>query len=403
MMRGRLSMKELTPLLGGGRAGFSLWRGWLWLWLACGMVLPALTQERPDIVWIRGGHTHEVTSVSFSPDGRLLASGSWDKTIKLWRVADGALVRTLTGHTRWVESVSFSPDGRLLASGGGDETIKLWRVADGSLVRTLRRHAWQVNSVVFSPDGRLLASGGQDYTIKLWRVSDGSLVRTLTGHSPVNSVSFSPDGRLLASGSRDNTIKLWRVSDGSLVRTLRGHTSFVTSVSFSPDGRLLASGSWDGTIRLWRVADGALRQTYNQEIFGAFSIQFSSDGRLFGYGRADATVVVARNPFWQRGEGNPQPKNVKPPRGNTPPQRRHDKTDLRAGLSVRRGRTAGSQLWLVHAAVVGAAPHHDFVDNHGGRRDIRDAIYADSRHGGFGSFLLRGSCADIRLFREARN
>jgi dipeptidyl aminopeptidase/acylaminoacyl peptidase len=176
----------------------------------------------------------------------------------------------------------------------------------------------------------------------LWRVADGSLVRTLNGHAwEVTSVSFSPDGRLLASGGGDG-IKLWRVSDGSLVRILRGHRGFVTSVSFSPDGRLLASGSWDGTIRLWRVADGALRQTYNQETFGAFSIQFSSDGRLFGYGRADATVVVARNPFWQRGEGNPQPKNVKPPRGNTPPQRRHDKTDLRAGLSVRRGRTAAN-------------------------------------------------------------
>jgi WD40 repeat protein len=129
---------------------------------------------------------------------------------------------------------------------------------------------------------------------------------------PVISVSFSPDGRLLASGSEDNTIKLWRVADGSLVRTLRGHTDRVTSVSFSPDGRLLASGSRDGTIKLWRVADGALLQTYNQETFGAFSIQFSSDGRLFGYGRADATVVVARNPFWQSGKGNPQPKNVKP-------------------------------------------------------------------------------------------
>jgi WD40 repeat protein len=101
------------------------------------------------------------------------------------------------------------------------------------------------------------------------------------------------------------------VEDGSLVRTLKGHTNTVLSVSFSPDGRLLASGSRDKTIKLWRVADGALLQTYN-EIFGAFSIQFSSDGRLFGYGRADAAVVVARNPFWQRGEGNPQPKNVKP-------------------------------------------------------------------------------------------
>jgi WD40 repeat protein len=137
-------------------------------------------------------------------------------------------------------------------------------------------------------------------------------------HRWVRSVSFSPDGRLLASGSEDNTIKLWRVADGSLVRTLTGltgltgHTWAVLSVSFSPDGRLLASGSEDNTIKLWRVADGALLQTYNQETFGAFSIQFSSDGRLFGYGRADATVVVARNPFWQSGEGNPQPKNVKP-------------------------------------------------------------------------------------------
>jgi hypothetical protein len=187
MMRGRLSMKELTPLLGGGRAGFSLWRGWLWLWLACGMVLPALTQEHPDIVWIRGGHTQHVYSVVFSPDGRLLASGSTDHTIKLWRVSDGSLVRTLAGHTHGVFSVVFSPDGRLLASGSGDKTIKLWR-----------------------------------------------------------------------------------------------------------------------------VANGALLQTYNQERLGAFSIQFSSDGRLFGYGRPDATVVVARNPFWQSGKGNPQPKNVKP-------------------------------------------------------------------------------------------
>jgi len=121
-------------------------------------------------------------------------------------------VRTLKGHTHWVWSVSFSPDGSLLASGSYDSTIKLWRVADGSLVRTLKGHTDWVNSVSFSPDGRLLASGSEDNTIKLWRVSDGSLVRTLKGHTgEVRSVSFSPDGRLLASGSGDNTIKLWQV------------------------------------------------------------------------------------------------------------------------------------------------------------------------------------------------
>ena len=142
--------KGFMAQLGGGRAGFSPWRGWLWLWLACGMVLPAFTQERPDIVWIRDGHALLVNSVVFSPDGRLLASGSNDYTIKLWRVSDGSLVRTLTGHTSWVYSVSFSPDGRLLASGSNDNTIKLWRVADGSLVRTLTGHTRNVDSVSFS-------------------------------------------------------------------------------------------------------------------------------------------------------------------------------------------------------------------------------------------------------------
>jgi WD40 repeat protein len=162
-------MKELTPLLGGGRAGFSLWRGWLWLWLACGMVLPALTQERPDIVWIRGGHTDWVISVSFSPDGRLLASGSLDNTIKLWRVADGSLVRTLTGHASDVTSVVFSPDGRLLASGSWDGTIRLWRVADGALRQTYNQEIFGAFSIQFYPNGRLFGYGRGDATVLVAR------------------------------------------------------------------------------------------------------------------------------------------------------------------------------------------------------------------------------------------
>jgi predicted NACHT family NTPase len=239
------------------------------------------------------GPTGYVVSVAFSPDGRLLASGSSDKTIRLWEVATGSEVRTLTGHTDWVYSVAFSPDGRLLASGSGDRTIKLWEVTSGSLVRTLTGHTGGVTSVAFSPDGRLLASGSGDRTIKLWEVTSGSLVRTLTGHTGgVTSVAFSPDGRLLASGSLDATIKLWEVASGREVRTLSGHTGGVTSVAFSPDGRLLASGSGDRTIKLWEVTSGSLVRTLTGHTDWVYSVAFSPDGRLLASGSGDTTITL---------------------------------------------------------------------------------------------------------------
>jgi hypothetical protein len=216
------------------------------------------------------GHTDWVNSVAFNPDGQFLASGSDDKTIKLWEVASGREVRTLTGHTDWVLSVAFSPDGRLLASGSCGKfdshgnciqgEVKLWEVAGGREVRTLTGHTDWVNSVAFSPNGQFLASGSDDKTIKLWDVATGSLVRTLAGHSSiVTSVAFSPNGQFLASGSWDTTIKLWKVTNGMEVRTLTGHTGWVLSVAFSPDGQLLASGSGDKTIKLWDISDLAGR------------------------------------------------------------------------------------------------------------------------------------------------
>jgi WD40 repeat protein/subtilase family serine protease len=277
------------------RKRFDWWKGWLLATLVWATAQPAFAQRRPDIVWMRGGHSSIVTSVAFSPDGSLLASGSWDDTIKLWRVSDGALVRTLT-HTGLVTSVAFSPDGSLLALGSRDRTIRLWRVSDGALVATLTGHTDTVTSVAFSPDGSLMASGSGDTTIKLWRVSDGALVATLTGHtSSVTSVAFSPDGSLLASaGSWDRTIRLWRVSDGALVATLTGHTDRVNSVAFSPDGSLIASGSDDRTIRLWRVSDGALVATLTGHTSWVNSVAFSPDGSLMASGSEDTTIKLWR-------------------------------------------------------------------------------------------------------------
>jgi WD40 repeat protein len=242
------------------------------------------------------GEGFEVTSVAFSPDGQILASGSGDHTVKLWSISDGSLVRTLNGHSNAIATVTFSSDGQILASGDGDGIIKLWRVSDGSLVKTLSVHTKEVSSVTFSPDGQILASASRDHTVKLWRVSDGSLVKTLAGHTgDVSSVTFSPDGRILASGSEDDTVKLWNVSDGSLAKTLKGHIDNITAVAFSPDGQILASGSRDQAVKLWDTSDGSLIKTLERQRGRPIkTVAFSPNEKIIASGGRDQTIKLWR-------------------------------------------------------------------------------------------------------------
>ncbi len=248
----------------------------------------AYAQEVPiPLIRTLEGYYSAVNCVAFSPDGKVLASGSDDQTIKLWDVQTGRTLQTLMGHSGNVFSVAFSPDGKVLASGSGDRTIKLWDVQTGGALQTLTGHSSYVFSVAFSPDGKILASGSSDGTIKLWDVQIGRALQILTGHSNVRSVAFSPDGKILASGSSDGTIKLWDVQTGGALQTLTGHSSFVYSVDFSPDGKVLASGSYDEPIKLWDVQTGRALQTLTGHSGNVSSMAFSPDGKLMASGSWD--------------------------------------------------------------------------------------------------------------------
>jgi len=269
------------------------------------------------------GHGASIRSVSFSPDGGMLATGSHDRTIKLWDIEARRELPVMYPHGKAILTISFSSDGRTVATGSEDETViltdvvkgeKLWKSgnfgsnvnsvalsADGRMLavgtsdgrirlldavshkelwRKPATHGESVNSVAFSPDGKSLASGSIDQIVKLWDVNSGIVKRELKGHKgPVNSVSFSPDGRLLGSGSSDWTVMVWDVSNGSALHVLKGHGQMVTSIAFSRDGRMLASSGDDSILRVWDVPNGREMRKLEGDRSLILSIAFTSDGR----------------------------------------------------------------------------------------------------------------------------
>jgi WD40 repeat protein len=210
------------------------------------------------------GHIGPVSAVRFSPDGEILAtagSGGDERTVRLWNVGDRGIIGRLTGHLDSVTDVMFSPDGTMLATASADATVRLWSLSSRRQIASLSVHGGAVRAVTFSPDGKLLASAGADGTTRLWDVERRASIANLKARDEVNAVAFSPDGKLLASGGRENTVRLWDVANRrakgaiDIVSTTSG---WVRSLAFSPDGRALAAGSVDNRIRIWDADSGDL-------------------------------------------------------------------------------------------------------------------------------------------------
>jgi WD40 repeat protein len=209
-----------------------------------------------------------VEAVAFSPDSKILASGAWDHSVKLWDVKSGKLLRTLIGEPRipavsfQVDCVAFSPDGKTIACGSIDKTIQMWDVGSGQKLHTMVHgstaddSAVEVHSIAFSPNGKMLASGSENQSVNIWDAASGRLLKEIAGDDQIESVAFSNDGKTLAAGNNGKTIAIYDAASWHKLNTLSGHQDAVVSISFLPQNNELASGSRDGTIKLWNLSSG---------------------------------------------------------------------------------------------------------------------------------------------------
>ncbi|CUA68982.1 putative WD repeat-containing protein alr3466 [Nostoc sp, PCC 7120] [Rhizoctonia solani] len=294
---------------------------------------------------VHKGHTNEVWSVAFSPDGNSVISGSWDGTIRTWSAhSQDSIGNPFRGHSDWIRSVSYSPLGNIIASGSDDETIRLWDVnthqqlgqpiqSDSRIhsvafspsakliasdcYRTYSPHPctiqlWDVDkrkaasrpfeghtmlvlSVQFSPDGSRIISGSDDKTIRVWDVERGTtIVGPLKRHtSSVRSISLSPDGSQIVSGSHDHTLRLWDTRSGEIIGSpFKGHTHYVYSVDFSPRGTYVVSGGWDHTVRLWDIRTGREVESFEEHTYDVGSVAFSPCGQYVASGSGDYKVII---------------------------------------------------------------------------------------------------------------
>jgi eukaryotic-like serine/threonine-protein kinase len=236
-------------------------------------------------------HQRPVECAAFSPDGRSVLTGSWDKTARLWDVVTGRPIGSPMAHDGGVGAVAFSPDGNLVLTGSGDKTSRLWAAATGEPIGPPMAHQGAVDAVTFSPDGRSVVTGSWDKTARLWDVATGRPIGSPMVHQGgVGCVAFSPGGKAILTGSADKTARLWDVATCKPIGLPLTHEGAVRSVAFSPDGKAVLTGSIDKTARLWYAATGKPIGPPLVHHGRVQSVAFSPDGKAVVTGSVDKTA-----------------------------------------------------------------------------------------------------------------
>jgi WD40 repeat protein len=241
------------------------------------------------------GHSSYVNALAISPDGSQIISASADKSIKIWNLATGRIVRTLTGHTSFVNALAISPDGQTLVSGGADRRIIFWNLATGDMLHRIEGNFGFINALAISPNGQLLASGGVDGVVRIWDLATARELSALSAHTAsinANALLFSPDGQTVLSGSADTTVRVWDLALGKTRRAIATNSGFVNAIAVSPDGQLLYTAGVDRAIKVWDLVTGQEIGSLVGHTSFVNDLAISPDGKTLISASADQTIKI---------------------------------------------------------------------------------------------------------------